>query len=152
MYETEYLNRWTTSGIDALIMPTGPWVGYRPETWVKSNAYVGYTSIWNLLGYAALATPVTNVSREKDMPDQEWLGLVPRNAGEQFNKEQCESSSCVIYSGSSVLMPADDINLVEGMPVGVQIVGGRFGEEKCVAVAKAIEQAMRWKDSARSSL
>lgn len=29
------------------------------------------------------------------------------------------------------------------MPVGVQVVGGRFGEEKCVSVAKAIEQAMR---------
>ena len=46
----------------------------------------------------------------------------------------------------------DDIDLVDGMPVGVQVVGGRFGEEKCVSVAKAIEQAMRWKDAARSSL
>lgn len=44
------------------------------------------------------------------------------------------------------------MDLVEGMPVGVQIVGGRFGEEKCVAVAKAIEKAMRRKDAARSSL
>lgn len=47
---------------------------------------------------------------------------------------------------------ADDIDLVEGMPVGVQVVGGRFGEEKCVSVAKAIEQAMRWRDAARSKL
>lgn len=46
----------------------------------------------------------------------------------------------------------DDLDLVDGMPVGVQVVGGRFGEEKCVSVAKAIEQAMRWKDAARSSL
>lgn len=46
----------------------------------------------------------------------------------------------------------DDIDLVDGMPVGVQVVGGRFGEEKCVAVAKAIEQAMSWKDDARASL
>lgn len=49
-------------------------------------------------------------------------------------------------------MVSDDINLVEGMPVGVQIVGGRFGEEKCVAVAKSIEQAMRRKDSAKPNL
>lgn len=28
------------------------------------------------------------------------------------------------------------------MPVGLQVVGGRFGEEKCVAVAKAINQAL----------
>lgn len=51
-----------------------------------------------------------------------------------------------------MLMLTDDIDLVDGMPVGVQVVGGRFGEEKCVAVAKAIEQAIRWKDSARPSL
>lgn len=37
----------------------------------------------------------------------------------------------------------DDIDLVEGMPVGIQVVGGRYGEEKCVAVAKAINQAMQ---------
>jgi amidase len=91
LYESEYLERWTTSGIDALIMPNTPWVGYKPWTWVKSNAYVGYTSIWNLLGYAALAVPATTVSREKDICDQEWLDHVPRNAGDEFNKEQCKS-------------------------------------------------------------
>lgn len=46
----------------------------------------------------------------------------------------------------------DDINLVEGMPVGIQVVGGRFGEEKCVAVAKAIEQAMQRRIAPRASL
>jgi amidase len=45
------------------------------------------------LGYAALAVPATSVSREKDLPDQEWLDHVPRNAGDRFNKEQCESPS-----------------------------------------------------------
>jgi hypothetical protein len=46
----------------------------------------------------------------------------------------------------------DDINLVEGMPVGIQVVGGRFGEEKCVAVAKAIEQAIQGKILPRARL
>lgn len=41
----------------------------------------------------------------------------------------------------------DDIDLVEGMPVGIQVVGGRFGEEKCIAVAKAINQAIQKKAS-----
>jgi amidase len=36
-------------------------------------------------------------------------------------------------------MQLDDVNLVKGMPVGLQIVGGRFGEEKAVAAAKVIE-------------
>lgn len=79
-----------SSGIDAIIMPNTPWVGYKPWTWVKSNAYVGYTSIWNLLGYAALTVPTTSVSKEKDLPSQDWLDYMPRNAGDKFNKEQCE--------------------------------------------------------------
>lgn len=33
----------------------------------------------------------------------------------------------------------DDIELVKGMPICLQIVGGRFGEEKAVAVAKAVD-------------
>jgi amidase len=37
---------------------------------------------------------------------------------------------------------SDDINLVKGMPVGVQVVGGKFGEENAIAVAKVIEQLM----------
>lgn len=37
----------------------------------------------------------------------------------------------------------DDMDLIDGMPVGVQIVGGKFGEERCVAVAKVIEEAMK---------
>ncbi|KAJ5594150.1 Amidase [Penicillium hispanicum] len=152
LYETAYLDRWVSSGIDALIMPSTPWVGYKPWTWVKSSAYVGYTSIWNLLGYAALAVPAGTVSREKDVPSQEWLDHVPRNASDRFNKDQCEFRGVIFRFERGADLVADDIDLVDGMPVGVQVVGGRFGEEKCVAVAKAIEQAMRWKDSARSGL
>lgn len=37
---------------------------------------------------------------------------------------------------------ADDIELVHGMPIGLQIVGGRFGEEKAVAVAKVVDELM----------
>lgn len=96
-YESAYLDRWLASGIDALIMPSTPWVGYKPWTWVRSSAYVGYTSIWNLVGYAALAMPITTVSREKDTPDQEWLAHVPRNDSDEFNKEQCKS--VIIFNG-----------------------------------------------------
>lgn len=36
----------------------------------------------------------------------------------------------------------DDPELVSGMPVGVLVVGGRFGEEKTISVAKAIDKAL----------
>ena len=37
----------------------------------------------------------------------------------------------------------DNPPLIEGMPVGIQIVGGKFGEEQAVSVAKALEEALR---------
>lgn len=90
--ETEYLKQWTGSGIDALIMPVTPWAGYLPKTWVSGPQYVGYTSIWNLLNYAALAVPATTVSLEEDRPDDDWLGHVPRNDLDEFNYRQCKLS------------------------------------------------------------
>ncbi|CRG86329.1 hypothetical protein PISL3812_03334 [Talaromyces islandicus] len=123
-YETEYLRRWGSSEMDALIMPIMPWVGYKPWTWVKSHQYVGYTSIWNLLDYPALAMPVTTVDSQKDQPDEEWKNHQPRNKGDEFNHQQY------------------DINLVQGMPVGVQVVTPKLQEEKCIAVAKVIGEAL----------
>jgi hypothetical protein len=40
------------------------------------------------------------------------------------------------------LCSIDDIDLVHGMPICVQIVGGRFGEEKAVAVGKVVDELM----------
>ena len=37
----------------------------------------------------------------------------------------------------------DDPELVEGMPVGIQIVAGKYGDEKCIAVAKVIEECLQ---------
>ena len=38
-----------------------------------------------------------------------------------------------------MLILKDDPELVHGMPVGLQIITGRFGEEKAVGIAKLIE-------------
>lgn len=46
-------------------------------------------------------------------------------------------------SEDQILIPSiDDVEAVEGLPVGVQVVGGKFGEEKSVAVAKIIESLL----------
>jgi amidase len=71
-------------------MPVTPWVGYKPWTWVKSHQYVGYTSIWNFVNYAALTIPVTTADVQKDQPDQEWLAHTPRNPSDEFNWKQCK--------------------------------------------------------------
>ncbi|OJD31820.1 general amidase [Diplodia corticola] len=120
-YERDFLAQWNAAGIDAIVMPLFPWVNYKPKTWVKSKQWLGYSALWNLLNYAALAVPATRVAAELDQPGEEWKNHVPRNESDRFNHEQY------------------DVNLVNGMPVGLQIVTGRFGEEKAVAIAKILE-------------
>lgn len=44
------------------------------------------------------------------------------------------------YGNLSNSQFVDDIELVKNMPVGVQIITGRFGEEKAIAVAKVIKE------------
>ncbi|KAL4786660.1 amidase signature domain-containing protein [Aspergillus varians] len=123
-FQETYLKQWISSGIDALLLPVTPWVGYKPKTWVKSSQWLGYTALFNLLNYAAVTIPVVTADEELDNPgnDTEWTAHVPRNESDRFNYEQY------------------DIDLVKGMPVTVQIVGGRFGEERAISVAKVVDK------------
>ncbi|KAJ5520848.1 hypothetical protein N7463_001301 [Penicillium fimorum] len=126
--QTSFLQQWVSSEIDALLMPVIPWVGYKPKTWVKSKQWLGYTGMWNLLDYAAVTVPVARADRRLDSvgsgANEEWEGHSIRNESDAFNHMQY------------------DIDLVHGMPICVQIVGGRFGEEKAVAVGKVVDELM----------
>jgi Asp-tRNA(Asn)/Glu-tRNA(Gln) amidotransferase A subunit family amidase len=134
-----------SSGIDALLLPVTPWVGYKPKTWVVSKQWLGYTALYNLLNYAAVTVPVATADPELDDPrkDEEWSGHVPRNESDRFNHQQCMFSPwfCfAVWSLGETNERIDDIHLVKGMPVTVQIVGGRFGEERAVSVGKVVDQ------------
>jgi amidase len=131
-------------------MPVLPWVGYKPKTWVRSKQWLGYTAMWNLLDYAGVTVPVTRADRGLDSVggglNAEWEGHSIRNESDAFNYLQCECFLVIfwiytwLYANRGSL--ADDIDLVHGMPICVQIVGGRFGEEKAVAVGKVVDELM----------
>ncbi|KAJ5708478.1 hypothetical protein N7488_008279 [Penicillium malachiteum] len=125
---TAMLKQWLASGIDALIMPVIPLVGYKPKDWVQSKQWVGYTGMWNLLNYASVTVPVTKADRALDTvgggKNTEWESYKTRNESDAFNYSQY------------------DCELVHGMPICVQIVGGRFGEEKAIAAAKVVDDLM----------
>lgn len=120
-YQHDYLKRWTETDIDGILMPVTPWVGMQPKTWVQSQQYCGYTAMWNLLNYTALAIPAGVVNRKLDEPNEAWKAYQGNGFSDQFNHD--------LY----------DLDMVDGMPVGLQIVTGRFGEEKSVAIAKVID-------------
>ncbi|OJJ32066.1 hypothetical protein ASPWEDRAFT_175370 [Aspergillus wentii DTO 134E9] len=124
-FQASFLEQWKESGIDALLMPVLPWVGYRPKTWVVSSQWLGYTALWNFLNYASVTIPVTKADLSLDQPGEDWVNYVPRNESDAFNHAQY------------------DIELVKNMPVCLQFVGGRFGEEKAVAAAKVLDELMQ---------
>ncbi|PGG97214.1 hypothetical protein AJ79_09297 [Helicocarpus griseus UAMH5409] len=119
-YRESFLAHWNATGVDALIMPVMAWVNFRPRTWVESKQLLGYSALWNLLDYSALTVPVTKVDPVLDAIDNEWLGYKVRNESDAFNHQQY------------------NVNLVKGMPVSLQVVTGRFGEEKAISVAKVL--------------
>jgi amidase len=87
------------TGIDALLMPVVPWVGYKPKTWVRSKQWLGYTAMWNLLDYAGVTVPVTRADRGLDSVggglNAEWEGHSIRNESDSFNYLQCE---CFLFT------------------------------------------------------
>lgn len=121
-FQREYMAAWNELEIDCLIMPVTQWVGLRPKEWVKREMYVGYTSIWNLMNWTSLAVPGFRVDRRVDgATGEDWDGYQARSTSDRLNHD------------------GYDVDLVEGMPVGVQIVTGRLEEEKAVGIARLLE-------------
>jgi amidase len=85
--------------------------------------WVGYTKVWNFLDYTALAFPAGVISAEMDpLPS---VPYEPRNEIDAFNWG--------LY----------DPEIMDGHPIGLQIVGRRFEEEKVLGVCKVFEEVMR---------
>jgi Asp-tRNA(Asn)/Glu-tRNA(Gln) amidotransferase A subunit family amidase len=119
-----YLDKWSAtrgpSGrvVDVLLTPIS---GNTAVPHTKSR-WVGYTKVWNVLDYTALAFPATTVQKDLDvLPDN----YKPRNDQDAWN--------WAVY----------DKDASDGMPVGLQIVGRRLAEEKVLGAAKIVEAVLK---------
>ncbi|KAF2994002.1 hypothetical protein E8E13_002387 [Curvularia kusanoi] len=112
-YRKEYAMHWNKYGVDALLCPVGP--GAAPKH--NTAKYWNYTSQWNLLDYPGLVFPVTMVDKERDS----W------NSDGQILGDQDQDHR--------KLWDPDEFH---GAPVGLQLVGRRFEDEKIVGIAEYI--------------
>ncbi|KAI0819466.1 amidase signature enzyme [Trametes gibbosa] len=83
----------------------------------------GYTFLFNILDYSAGILPVTHVDKELDTLDAH--AFKPRNA--------IERDMYKLY----------DATKMHGLPVGVQIVGKKWEEEKVLEAMKLVEGLLR---------
>jgi amidase len=88
--------------------------------------WVGYTKVFNFVDYSAVALPAGHVSKELD---GEAVGNMsayhPRNALDEWNWNLF------------------DVDTMDGMPIGVQVVACRLQEEKVLGAAKAIDDILK---------
>lgn len=110
-YRKEYAIHWNKYGIDALLCPVGP--GAAPKH--NTARYWNYTSQWNLLDYPGLVFPVTTVDKDQDAwnGDEEILGELDQDNRKSWDPDE-----------------------FHGTPVGLQLVGRRFDDEKIVGITE----------------
>lgn len=121
--------------ICTVVMPLAPFAAARPRTY----RYYGYTSIVNILDYAACAMPVTLASKDIDFVDKDFK---PANDTDKSVAELREFSS-TLSSPEESHSYIDDPDIYDGAHVGVQVVGRRLQEEKVLALAEYLGDAVR---------
>ncbi|KAJ0414470.1 amidase signature domain-containing protein [Aspergillus carlsbadensis] len=131
-YRRKYLNYWngtaaltgTGRAVDALIAP----VHHGPPPAMGRVRYMGYTCAFNVLDYAVSVIPVTRARKDIDVYPAEYSAL---------NKMD------------SVVHEDYDAELLDGAPVGIQIVGQRLQEETVLALGEEISRELTKDQTAR---
>ncbi|KZT35849.1 amidase signature enzyme [Sistotremastrum suecicum HHB10207 ss-3] len=120
-YKAKWFEAWKAQDIDYLLtvpnaLPAVPHGGMK-----TSVASVGYSFLFNIIDYTAGVLPVTHVDAKLDSLPADFK---PKNAIERGHYK--------LY----------DVNAMNGLPIGVQVVGRRLEEEKVLEGMKAISAAM----------
>ena len=124
-----YLDKWESSfsaeagrPVDVVLMPPMPHTAV-PH---RSCRWVGYTKVWNMLDYPALVIPGGTVEPGDVFEDWDYS---PRNEMDAWNH--------TLWADNKEEMAALKL------PVGVQIVGRRYKEEKVLAAGKILDDLLR---------
>ncbi|KAH8899771.1 amidase [Thozetella sp. PMI_491] len=124
-YRLEYAKAWNETGkwdektsrwtevVDAVICPVGPGTA----NWHGTAKYWTYSAVWNLLDYPALAFPAGKVDKMVD--------TLPERSSYMSDSDE---ENWQLY----------DPNQFDSMPVGLQLVGRRFDDEKIVSILRYI--------------
>ena len=108
--------------IDILLAPIMPHsaVPHRKCRWV------GYTKIFNVVDYPSVALPAGEVSKELDAAAVDAMAAYkPRNALDEWNQS--------IF----------DLDAMDGMPIGVQVVARRLEDEMALGAAKVVDAVLK---------
>ncbi|CAG1972961.1 unnamed protein product [Fusarium graminearum] len=123
-YEREYSDYWNSTEeldgqiVDAVLMPVAPHAAVIPGKYYHG----AYTDAMNVTNYSAVVIPTIRADAKIDFFDDSYKPL-----GDLDIKN----------------WKAYDPAIYDGAPVGIQIVGRRFEEEKCLALARIVHLVLR---------
>jgi Amidase len=92
------------------------------------------TLLYNVVDSPVGSIPVTRVDPSLDGLTEEWT---TRGEGKGQGSVLLEK---VMYGSNS---PAYDVNAMKGLPVGIQLVGKRWEDEKVIEMMKVVDGALR---------
>ncbi|OAA58738.1 acetamidase [Cordyceps fumosorosea ARSEF 2679] len=117
-FQNENLDSWREAGLDALLLPTTPYVTHRHS----GTRHVAYTAVFNILDVSAVSFPTRlTVDRSVDVVGQDYEPL----------SDTCEAINAEY-----------DPELLDGMPISLQLVAGKLEEEKLLGMTEMVLQAL----------
>ncbi|KAF4548199.1 Acetamidase-like protein 2 [Elsinoe fawcettii] len=122
-YEAKYAAYWNSTAdddgqiVDAVIMPVTPHAASIPG----KTYHTAYTEVVNCLNASAVAFPVTEADQTIDVADPTYE---PISDKDRLN------------------WAAYDAEIYHGAPVGLQVMGRKFEEEKILAIARIIRACL----------
>ncbi|KAJ7646909.1 amidase signature domain-containing protein, partial [Roridomyces roridus] len=98
----------------------------------KIPLMAGSTCTYNLVDSPCGVVPVTHVKAKTDGITEEWINGPGRGTSAMTESNLCFSKGKRIY---------DDVKM-DGMPVGVQVVGRLWEDEKVLAMMRVVDEAL----------
>ncbi|KAK7984783.1 hypothetical protein PG988_002405 [Apiospora saccharicola] len=119
-YQKRHLDRWNAAGIDGLLCPTTPYASVENGKF----RHVGYTGVYNVLDQSCISFPTgikvdAALDKALDMAAYQPMSEVDKMIQSEYHAEA-----------------------VHGMPINLQLIGRRLEEEKVVAMAKVVLDAL----------
>ncbi|KAI9718694.1 MAG: hypothetical protein M1812_003868 [Candelaria pacifica] len=124
-WQKEYMDYWNSTekltgtgrSVDAVIAPIAPFAAALPEKF----SYYGYSTFVNILDYTSAVIPITTSNKAIDIVD--------------VNYEPLNEKDRTVWEGY-------DPEVYDGAYVAVQLVGRRLQEEKVLALAELVGNAI----------
>ncbi|KAF7320523.1 hypothetical protein HMN09_00136000 [Mycena chlorophos] len=142
-----YKEVWNKHNLDGIISPMLAIPHIPLGSWAGNFQLVSATSFWNVINSPVGILPVTRVDPNVDALTPEWTqpGAFPEG---HFANPKTTIYRALYLGGSPLAVPqyknvaAYDPKKSAGMPVGIQVVGKKWEEEKVIAMMRVVEGAL----------